>query len=624
MRQLYFIGDRQRISPLIDRNDHLAEAIYLGPLTSTVSPSLPNQNGLLVLMTDTTYPPALLQLNKHCIKREIELLPMVIMGDVLQIGPLVTKGQACLHCAEIRVRTVLHRGALDPHYPKTSWDIAYIATQLSEFIRNSHQVLVNRLIYCWKDGRTSSHSLLATIHCPDCRHGDQLAYLTPSSISEAEGHPKDSTRILRLSTALVDPVCGIIRKLDSATTGPADPKYMHMVADLADPGWSANGYASLPCGGNALDQQIATAAALGEALERSSACPSSVIDLPYYSYKQIEEMAINPLKWDLFAEQTKSQKDFPYHLPNLSDRIRWVWGHRLINQQAVMVPAHRVFSPFQSSIREEHPDGPIISGYATGSTREEAILGALLEVIERDSFMISWANRLSLRCLPQDMLPDQCQDYYHAFSHMGFEVRCLTIKLDLGAYLVISILRGTRPEEPAWAVAAAADINPVEGCRRALKELSANRLNIKYHLQQHPGLMLAPDPQKITREKDHALLYAQKSMDDVMQPWWESPTLTSIPSVSDTLSDRAKIDFLLANLAEANLDCIVVDLTHPGIKALGLWTVKVLIPGTYPMQFDQRWPHFGGSRISEVPSKLGIRKEATSFQDFNRIPHPFP
>ncbi len=35
-----------------------------------------------------------------------------------------------------------------------------------------------------------------------------------------------------------------------------------------------------------------------------------------------------------------------------------------------------------------------VSGCATGSSVASAVLGGLLEVIERDSFMIAWATRL--------------------------------------------------------------------------------------------------------------------------------------------------------------------------------------------------------------------------------------
>jgi ribosomal protein S12 methylthiotransferase accessory factor len=68
----------------------------------------------------------------------------------------------------------------------------------------------------------------------------------------------------------------------------------------------------------------------------------------------------------------------------------------------------------------------------------------------------------------------------------------------------------------------------------------------------------------------------------------------------------------------------VVDLTPPEIGELGLRAVKVLVPGAYPMNFDSRWPHFGGGRLRQVPVGVGLRDDPLPISQLNRVPHPFP
>ena len=74
----------------------------------------------------------------------------------------------------------------------------------------------------------------------------------------------------------------------------------------------------------------------------------------------------------------------------------------------------------------------------------------------------------------------------------------------------------------------------------------------------------------------------------------------------------------------AELEVTMVNLTAPAMESLGLQTVKVLVPGAYPMNFDGRFPHFGGKRMSKAPVTAGLRDTPIDFEDLCTIPHPFP
>jgi hypothetical protein len=42
------------------------------------------------------------------------------------------------------------------------------------------------------------------------------------------------------------------------------------------------------------------------------------------------------------------------------------------------------------------------------------------------------------------------------------------------------------------------------------------------------------------------------------------------------------------------------------------------------MNFDGRFPHFGGKRMSQAPVTAGLRDTPIDFEDLCTIPHPFP
>ena len=71
-------------------------------------------------------------------------------------------------------------------------------------------------------------------------------------------------------------------------------------------------------------------------------------------------------------------------------------------------------------------------------------------------------------------------------------------------------------------------------------------------------------------------------------------------------------------------DVLVVDLSLPGLRQHGLHTFKVLVPEAYTMNFDARWPHFGGRRMQEAPVRAGLLDKPVPFDQLNTVPHPFP
>jgi ribosomal protein S12 methylthiotransferase accessory factor len=420
-------------------------------------------------------------------------------------------------------------------------------------------------------------------------------------------------------------VTGPIKTLTKYEPGPTDPALHHWVTALADPAWDSFGRDTLFCGGNALSTEIAQAAALGEAVERSSTCQVSFDDLLVARHCDIAGDALDPLAWDLFDPRTRAAPGFPYTAPSRQVELSWLWGFSLTQRRPVRVPASRAFSPFRALTPNDLFDAPIISGYSTHSTIEEAIYGALMEVIERDAFMIAWANQLRLPRLAVDpATPGEVGEYLATFAARGIEVRCVLVDLDLGAHAVIAIGRSHRQGDPSSFVAAAADMDVEVACRKALKELSANRLSVRHEMASAGDSLLLPDPQLVIDERTHGLLYARSEMASYLNIWWDSVNCVPLPGASKKADITSRLTTCIDVLTHAELEVTVVDLTAPAMESIGLRTVKVLVPGAYPMNFDGRFPHFGGKRMSRAPVIAGLRETPIDLEDLCTIPHPFP
>ena len=64
------------------------------------------------------------------------------------------------------------------------------------------------------------------------------------------------------------------------------------------------------------------------------------------------------------------------------------------------------------------------------------------------------------------------------------------------------------------------------------------------------------------------------------------------------------------------------NLTSDDVAALGLAVCRVVIPGYVPILPGHRFRALGGTRLSEVPQKLGYRGIARG-SGGNPAPHPF-
>ena len=78
-------------------------------------------------------------------------------------------------------------------------------------------------------------------------------------------------------------------------------------------------------------------------------------------------------------------------------------------------------------------------------------------------------------------------------------------------------------------------------------------------------------------------------------------------------------------LKAAGLEVIVVEITTPDIREIGMRVVRVLIPGMVPLHGVYKFPFLGSKRLAQFPM-LGSSNQGNGHgpQDFNKYPHPFP
>jgi ribosomal protein S12 methylthiotransferase accessory factor len=584
-----------------------------------------------LLTCDFVSEPYVLDVNAAALGEEVALIPGLVLGPVGWLGPLVRAGQGpCLHCAVLRIGVTTGSRAFGlPQTPDPAM-CDRVGRKLAEEVE---RMILGResleteggLIHLALPENDTRHPLLRTTDCPTCGPtGPFMPYRLPTAMDFGERPAAGPGHILELKEKLVSPLTGPIRQacpLQSTDGGPELERWWCEVTDPAGRDLGEPIYA----GGTHLLRDAALGAALGEGVERLASIRPNPADIFVASYEEIAGDAVDPSAWDLFHPQTRTRDGFPFCQPQSQQPLSWLWGYSLSQRVPRAIPLSRIFAFPHVVGKEERVDFPIVSGFAAATSPEQAAYHGLLEVLERDAFMIAWANQLPMDRLEIDgSTPHQVGEYFAAFEGSGLEARCVTVKLDLGAHLVVAIGASSRPGEPARFVAAAADFDLNRAARRALSELGASWVVVCDYLKKSGGQMPEPVAGQVTTMSAHGRLYARPDMARYLDVWWHSPRSLPLPGPQMENTHWERLCRGVEAVERAGLEVLVVDLTPPEIKELGLWVMKTLVPGTYPMNFDSRWPHFGGSRITKVPAELELIERPLRFDEFQRVPHPFP
>ena len=106
---------------------------------------------------------------------------------------------------------------------------------------------------------------------------------------------------------------------------------------------------------------------------------------------------------------------------------------------------------------------------------ESAILSSIFEIIERDSIMIMWHNKLSLPkiSLEKSSLPTKAFEFFQKkFRYFDLSrVHCINVTSDIGIPTIFTVITGDGSDtEPAMAVGAACRLDPVECLFKSVME----------------------------------------------------------------------------------------------------------------------------------------------------------
>lgn len=381
--------------------------------------------------------------------------------------------------------------------------------------------------------------------------------------------------------------------------------------------------------------------ALGEAVERYSLqhFTTSPINILKSSIKDLNRPKVDVLAMAGFSteERTRRHPDFNLSL-NADSVLGWVAANKVLTGEEIWAPMQLFSFDYliknagligegDDTIAREDKEpllrAPISTGAAAGQTLDQAILSGLLEIIERDAFIIYWLNQMvAKRINLKSFQEERFSTLLKIAEEYKLEPYALYLQTDAPVHTVCSIVIDRTGFGPAVLVGASSGFDLGDVTYKAFSESLSNRDPMRgfmernldrldkgskniYHMD-HEGRILHWFQSSAIKDIEHFISGKEVSASSL--PYYEA---SSKP-----------LNSLVGFMHEKDYTVIFKDITSPVLKSIieGVKVAMVVVPEMQPLYLEESLRETGGRRLQEIPELLGKSIDAS----FCNIPHPFP
>ena len=392
----------------------------------------------------------------------------------------------------------------------------------------------------------------------------------------------------------------------------------HVVPSI---GRAAAGGANVQIGGagTSQDRKLAADIAAVEGLERYSSCVWDDLPVHWASERQMREDGerhLDIMTLPSISEAELEGQSTTLARPHLDRPLRWIRGVDMHTWKPAWVPLICSYLFVTPVTLGERIWNPISTGCATHTSPDAALLGGLLECIERESIAVLWLQRLSLPVIDPETLPQAPASYVRDFERHGATVSLVDATTDLGVPTVYCLVR-RKGEAVAQVVTCATESKAEAAVLKALREAQSTLVAIETNEET------LPDDVMDFHDTIHGAVYmadpAHGDAFDFIDSSAERVDLSSLPELEP--DPRAALEATLAALRDRGVGAYAVDITTDEGARSGFTSVKVTVPQLVPLSFVHSTRYLGTPRLYELPGFFN--QQASSEEDINPWPQPF-
>ena len=444
---------------------------------------------------------------------------------------------------------------------------------------------------------------------------------------------------LARAASLESPV-GLVSRTAELAQAPGEPAFSiwtGFLGDLSAPLRSQTTWnhrvesGNIDGAGGAIDADLARHIAIVESLERYSSCSWEAEELIWDTPAGLGDAAIGPERWPACSPTELADPQCGLIPSDPRIPLRWVRGWSLTRGREVFVPAVLVYLKLPVRSPSERFINMVSTGTAAHSDLREAVLGGLLEVVERDAIALTWLQRLRLPEVvvdPADLDPEAAE-YHRVGTSTELTVHLRDATTDYGIPILYAVQTSEVDTELAQVVAATCDLDPQRALAKIHRELVSLRIALRSHAR-------SPRAKEVTGQDmtvvGGALADAAPSMRHVFDFLLEGPRPTRRladvgrselrstrgPSAGSAADPLARV---VSALERAGSEAVVVDITTDEARQVGMHVVKALVPEAVPLSFSHHARYLATPRLYEAPRAMGLT--AHDEAGINPVRQPF-
>lgn len=380
------------------------------------------------------------------------------------------------------------------------------------------------------------------------------------------------------------------------------------------PSWNGESSRWLTWSGHASSYAASSAAALVEGMERRVGALHGRGDAVLARGRDLPGRVLTPEDFPAYPDEFYGERGCRYS-PDAPHE--WVRSLSLTTKEQVWVPREFVF--YGEQMRHERWALSTSSGCATGSSTAEAALFGLLELIERDAFLLSWYARVPVAPIRPGSVPG-LELLLARAALLGYrlEVGLLQAACKLPAIVCVASSATMR------SVGAACHPDPVAAVRSAIEEAWTYLPERERSLAQHAERVerIRRQPHSVADIDEHPLAFAPGGPEDYAQmcgvgePEEFGDAVAGLRTVGDCHNAAELLEHLTACLGREEVEVLTCVQTTGLERSIGLETVMTLAPALVPIDFG-----WGNQRALRSPRVLRLTNAPGG--SMRLLPHPF-
>lgn len=386
-----------------------------------------------------------------------------------------------------------------------------------------------------------------------------------------------------------------------------------------------NDFESIASGVSFTSEKLAIAKCLCESMERY--CNNAFFSrstVCIKKYKELESKALNPREIVAFSDNQLKDNNFKKFLITDDSKFSWTEGFSLTGNEKILIPSQLIYLSYPYVRREPVIYSGISTGAAGGSCLSAALVRGICEIVERDAFMIFYLNKLEAKKIALNRIKDpKIQNLLDILSRYKMEVYTFDITTDIDIPTFLSVVVDRTGFGKSITLGLKSDLNQMTAIIGSIEETFNSRSWLRTEYEKSEKKVTPTDLLKNSDIRTRGLLwYPVEAIDNLN-------FLLNAPASKDNINPKEvkrtsgqQLEYILEMFKKHEYDVFYKDITLPVFKNLNYFVTKTIIPQMQPFYLDDNYKLLGGSRLYDVPKKIGFKTKLREHQ-LNPYPHPF-